>query len=375
MTTDDIKKDWLSENQGEKPAISSSWIDDLEKVTDQFREAFDWILGDWNSKSNLILNWDIADKILEIRWERLNPTDVDSDNWHIWEMVFSEILQNTWDYRFKKGIFVTGISWISGNNWTVWFWKIIQLLDLYPTLPVILIDNKFWRDGSYGPDVVGIMRKISKYPNVRIFSMKEFFQRTIKESDEWKNTTNEEIRDIMIENMIYWGRSWVDNAHIERNLSGIRHDLWHALNGVADYDKNKLIGKARWLWLSWTDEEIIDQVMNSKTIKTQNNEFISMKWVFIDWDGTLFKDWKFRKELFQEAFKLSQEKWISLSIWTGWANINQIYQILEQNQIFWFNVCSKQDCSWLEVSFTFDDLEKDKLEEEYWVKILEHKQV
>lgn len=370
MTTNDIEKDWLVK----KPVVLESWLTELEKVSSQFREVFEWVLDNWNWESKLIFNWDV-DKILKIRWEKLNPDNIDWDDWRIWEMVFWEILEKFWDYRFWKNVLVTSISWPWSDSWTIWFKKIIEILEISPATPVILVDNNFTRDGRFDFDVVEAMQKLVKYPNVRIFSMKEFFQRWIKNDDDWKNTTNEEIRDIMLKNLIYWGRTWMDNSLIELKLSGIRHDLWHALNGVAEYNKDKLINMARWLGLSWTDEEITDQVMNNKINKTKNKEFMGTNSVFIDWDGTLFKDWKFKKELFEEAYKLAKDKWISLSIWTGWAEINNIYQVLEQNKIFWFNVCSKQDCNWLEISFAFDDLEKNKLEEEYWVKILEYIQV
>lgn len=350
--------------------ISESWLDDLSKVTESYQQDFVNILD-----IPVISNLSIAEKLWEIRGEALNPEGVEWDDWYVWEYVFLEILKKFWDYRFWRDVLVTSISWPGTSDWTLWFKKIAQMLEISPTIPVILVDNKPFQGDKYDNDVVGMMQKMMKYPNVRVFSMKEFWQRGIEAKDAWEDVNNDIIRDIMMQNIIHGGRTGMNSVILDNSLSGIRHDLWHALNGSMNHDKKALIERARALWLTGTDEEIIDQVINSKINKNRNQNFMSINGAFVDWDGTLFQDGKFRRDIFKEVFKLSKERWDPLSIWTGWGDINQIYHTLEQNGIIGFNVCSKQDCSGIEVAYAFDDIDKEKLEEEYGVKIREFSKV
>ena len=153
---------------------------------------------------------------------------------------------------------------------------------------------------------------------------------------------------------------------MSQTLSGIRHDLRHALNGSTSYSKEKLLEKARKkLGFEGDDEALIKRVMEPKSL-VEVKEYRNVAGVFVDWDGTLKRNSGFDPKAFAHAQEVSKQKGLPLVIWTG-GDPDSVYRELDALGIRGVNVCSKQDCKGFRVAVAIDDEPLESLKNTYGI--------
>lgn len=226
--------------------------------------------------------------------------------------------------------------------------KVLNELKKNPAMPVILQTDDFEKASISGyinnPDI----REMIKYPNVRTSSLNV--------SDVATQFTNKNSRPDKTS----------DDTGLKKILGSMRHDLiQHAKN------YKEFIRQARKMGIAGSDEEILQLAEREQTTaKWEQEDFTPIKGVFSDWEGTLFVDNKLNKDLLEEVRKKAQEEGVKPAIWTG-GNVNSVYEMLQKEGIEDIDVCSKIDCSGLEVSTAYDDLSAEELLQNYGIKIKE----
>lgn len=226
-----------------------------------------------------------------------------------------------------------------------------NLLISNPAQPIVILLNQPLRKAiEISPRIEALL----KYPNVRTSQIRQMVAEASKLYTQPKPEVDEDTSRLAI-----YGR-----------LSSIRHDLRHALNGNTRYDKNALLSNARTQeGLQGSDEELIDQIMNTDT-KFEISEFWELKAACIDWEGTLMKDGNFDFPQLKSAREEAKKRNLPLIIWSG-ANPNDIYMKLNELGIDDIDVCSKQDCKGIRVALAIDDMDLDNLSQEYGIDAIE----
>lgn len=157
-----------------------------------------------------------------------------------------------------------------------------------------------------------------------------------------------------------------DRGAIYEALRGsFRHDLRHALQGDSGYNQGAIVGKARkQLDLQGDDETVIRIVMAPKQETPDIPAYFNCPAVCVDWEGTLFQQGSFSKDIFTRAEQIAHEENAPLIIWTG-GDVNAVYQELRRLGMNGINVCSKHDCRGLRLKMAIDDEDPEFLRKEY----------
>lgn len=221
-----------------------------------------------------------------------------------------------------------------------------------PASPVVLMDIGGGKVLDYALKKSPYLTQVVRFPNVRMIdSLKLIAELPILYQQPRFSLTQEQSHHTN-----------------ELILSGIRHDLGHALRGSTYHDKSHLIERARkQIGLKGSDDEIVQVVMNTTSV-IKPSEYMQVNGVGIDWEGTLFQNGVFMQDRLNEVKSEATQDNIPLMIWTG-GDVDSVYRILKQNGIVDVDVAAKQDCAGLEIPLAFDDEEKTILEKIYGFKI------
>lgn len=227
-----------------------------------------------------------------------------------------------------------------------------------PALPVVLMDIGGGKVLNHALEVSSNLTQIVRFPNVRMIDSLKLVADlpTLYEQPRFSFTQEQFIKVS------------------ERVRSYIKHDLGHALRGNADFNKDKLLHRARReLGLTGSDDEIM-QIVMSETVTIQPSKYMFVNAVGVDWDGTIFQDGILQQDCLTQIQSEAAQKNLPVMIWTG-GDVNGVYRVLKQNGISDLDVAAKQDCLGLEIVRAFDDEEKTALEKTYGVKIGEIKKI
>lgn len=184
-------------------------------------------------------------------------------------------------------------------------------------------------------DAIREFEKIEgEYTNLEIVENRLFkLPENIEESDNNKSSSYDEGVQKRRDKLIYWNPDFTDEEIWYKKW--LRKIVW-------SYDEQILLAEALKEYYFWIRE--LEQMPENYIEYWEDC-------IFVDWDGTLYKDGEFQKDVFDRATMYVEK----VKVWTGWSDFKKIKQILNDNNHWNIQIYSKQDFYWINVKCALDD--------------------